>query len=183
MQAKILIGDARDRLTEIPAKSVRTCVTSPPYFGLRDYGVDGQMGSELTPDDFVNQLALVFQGVYDVLTDDGTIWLNLGDTYHSNGNLLGMPWRVAFELQSRGWILRSDIIWQKPNVMPESTKNRPTKSHEHLFLFAKSNKYFYDVDSIREPVSAVSIARSKYSFNTDRPSAKTTGGIHVEKMG
>ena len=183
MKAKILIGDARDRLAEIPAKSVRTCVTSPPYFGLRDYGMNGQMGLELTPDDFVNQLASVFQSVYDVLTDDGTIWLNLGDTYHPNGNLLGMPWRVAFELQSQGWILRSDIIWQKPNVMPESTKNRPTKSHEHLFLFAKSNKYFYDVDSIREPVSAISIARSKYAFNTDRPSAKTTGGIHVEKMG
>jgi len=184
MKSLILIGDARDRLEEVPAGSVRTCVTSPPYFGLRDYGHEGQMGLERTPEDFVDQLASVLALVYDALTPDGTLWLNLGDTYHPNGNLLGIPWLVAFELQNHGWILRSDIIWQKPNVMPESTKTRPTKSYEHLFLFAKSDKYYYDNDAIREPVSEVSLARAKYGFHTDRPSAKSgKDGIHVEEMG
>jgi len=183
MKARILIGDARKRLAELPAGSVRTCITSPPYFGLRDYGESDQIGLEKTPEAYVKEMLLVFREVRQVLADDGTLWLNLGDTYTSKGNLIGIPWRVAFAFQADGWILRSDIIWQKPNVMPESTKNRPTKSHEHLFLFAKSTKYFYDVDSIREPISAVSIARSKYAFNTERPSAKTTGGIHVEEMG
>jgi len=184
MESLILIGDARDRLEEVPAGSVRTCVTSPPYFGLRDYGHEGQMGLERTPEDFVDQLASVLALVYDALTPDGTLWLNLGDTYHPNGNLLGIPWLVAFELQNHGWILRSDIIWQKPNVMPESTKTRPTKSYEHLFLFAKSDKYYYDNDAIREPVSEVSLARAKYGFHTDRPSAKSgKNGIHVEEMG
>ena len=183
MKSLILIGDARKRLAELPAGSARTCVTSPPYFGLRDYGESDQIGLEETPEAYVREMADVFNEVWRVLATDGTLWLNLGDTYSKNGNLIGVPWRVAFALQDNGWTLRSDIIWQKPNVMPESTKNRPTKSHEHLFLFAKSKKYFYNVDLIREPISPVSLARAKYGFHTDRPSAKSSSGIHVKEMG
>jgi len=183
MNSLILIGDVRDRLEELDKGSVRTCVTSPPYFGLRDYGVEGQMGMERTLEDFIDQLTSVMHLVHNALTPDGTLWLNLGDTYHPNGQLLGVPWAVAFAMQDLGWWLRSDIIWHKPNVMPESTKTRPTKSHEHLFLFAKSSKYYYNADAIREPVSDVSLARAKYGFHTNRPSAKSGSGIHVEQMG
>ena len=183
MNSLILVGDVRQRLSELEAGSVRTCVTSPPYVGLRDYGVEGQMGLERTLEDFIDQLTSVMHLVWDALTPDGTLWLNLGDTYHPNGQLLGVPWATAFAMKDLGWVLRSDIIWHKPNVMPESTKTRPTKSHEHLFLFSKSSKYFYNVDAIREPVSQVSLARAKYGFHTNRPSAKSGSGIHVEQMG
>ena len=184
MQAKILIGDARDRLTEIPAKSVRTCVTSPPYFGLRDYGESDQMGLEETPDAYVEEMVLLFREVWRVLADDGTLWLNIGDSYFphngSRGNktpagdslrgrdneyqpapkinaeglkgkdLIGIPWRVAFALQADGWYLRSDIIWAKPNPMPESVTDRCTKSHEYVFLLSKSARYYYDHVAVKE---------------------------------
>jgi site-specific DNA-methyltransferase (cytosine-N4-specific) len=173
-------GDAAAVASELPPRSVRTIVTSPPYFGLRDYGEDGQIGAEETLQEYVDRLVAVFGALRDVLTDDGTLWLNLGDSYAGSGapggvsktlvgtpnsvssagkirpkpgvlkNLLGVPWRVAFALQDDGWILRSDIIWAKPNPMPESVTDRPTKAHEYLFLLAKSPRYYYDAEAIAE---------------------------------
>jgi DNA modification methylase len=194
MLNKCHIGDCRELLKQFAAAGVRAqmCVTSPPYFGLRDYGHANQIGLEATPDAFVAEMVAVFRGVRDVLADDGTLWLNLGDSYHASsatGNtftagkhsaidpinairlrdeknrrlksatyakpkdLLGIPWRVAFALQADGWYLRSDIIWHKPNPMPESVTDRPTKAHEYLFLLAKSERYYYDADAIREQCS------------------------------
>jgi len=147
----ILIGDARQRLAELPAGSARTCITSPPYFGLRDYGVDGQIGLEETPEAYVAEMVSLFREVWRVLADDGTLWLNLGDSFAKEKQLLGIPWRVAFALQADGWYLRSDIIWHKPNPMPESVTDRPTKSHEYLFLLTKSPRYYYDHEAIKEP--------------------------------
>ena len=191
-------GDVIDCLRKIPEKSVNTVVTSPPYWGLRDYGVDGQLGLESTPDEYVAKMADVFREVRRVLRDDGTLWLNLGDSYASRGgiaqphrdggsggigkkgtrgmqsysaagggfikpsainnglkpkDLIGIPWRVALALQADGWYLRSDIIWAKPSPMPESVTDRPTRAHEYIFLLSKSSKYYYDADSIREPLS------------------------------
>jgi DNA modification methylase len=176
-------GSALSVLQGMADKSVHCCVTSPPYFGLRDYGVDGQIGLEKTPDEFVAKLVEVFREVRRVLRDDGTCWVNLGDSYCSQGgpqvaqtkwqvngasdgqnggasraaivglkpkDLIGIPWRVAFALQADGWYLRSDIIWHKPNPMPESVTDRPTKAHEYLFLLAKSERYFFDSDAIAE---------------------------------
>lgn len=191
MSVRILIGDCPVRLASLPAKSVHTCVTSPPYFGLRDYGVDGQIGLEDTPDAFVAEMVAVFREVRRVLRDDGTLWLNLGDSYAGSWgaqghrttdsddaswhgsqiknhpkrgkqtgtirqaglkpkDLIGIPWRVAFALQADGWFLRQDIIWAKPNPMPESVTDRCTKSHEYLFLLAKSARYYYDAEAIAE---------------------------------
>jgi hypothetical protein len=182
MKSTILIGDARKRLAELPAGSVRTCVTSPPYFGLRDYGEADQIGLEETPDAYVAEMVALFREVWRVLADDGTLWLNIGDSYAGSGkgpagnlgakhdernmehtklsgnipiglkpkDLIGIPWRVAFALQADGWYLRSDIIWHKPNPMPESVTDRPTKSHEYLFLMTKSAKYYYDHEAIKE---------------------------------
>ena len=171
-------GDCIEVLQVLEAGSVHTCVTSPPYFGLRDYGHDGQIGLESTPDEYVAKLVAVFREVRRVLREDGTLWLNLGDSYAANrsyqvtdqkwrdvGNgkgsavpdglkpkdLIGIPWRVAFALQADGWYLRSDIIWHKPNPMPESVMDRPTSAHEHVFLLAKSERYYYDADAIAEP--------------------------------
>jgi DNA modification methylase len=179
------IGDCLTSLKTMADQSVNCCVTSPPYFGLRDYGVAGQMGLEATPDEFVSALVTVLREVRRVLSDDGTLWLNLGDSYarnpakgqHKPGDsgkqaylydtgggrasctsqtgladkqLIGIPWRVAFALQADGWYLRQDIIWQKPNVMPESVKDRCTKSHEYIFLLTKSPKYFFDSVAIKE---------------------------------
>jgi len=159
---------------------VQICVTSPPYFGLRDYGCAGQIGIESSPAEYVEQMVNVFRAVRDVLAEDGTLWLNVGDSYAGRGrsggmnslttshscvgergwvppapgfkdkDLYGIPWRVAFALQSDGWYLRSDIIWHKPNPMPESVRDRPTKAHEYLFLLAKSERYYYNSDAIRE---------------------------------
>ena len=185
VNARILTGDCREMLRTLEAGSVRTCITSPPYFGLRDYGVDGQIGLEQTPDDYVNELVEVFREVRRVLSDDGTLWLNIGDSYAGGGggnynktgvsqaggqhitnvrnrpewlenagvkpkDLMGIPWRVAFALQADGWYLRSDIIWHKPNPMPESVTDRPTKAHEYLFLLSKSPRYYYDHEAIKE---------------------------------
>jgi DNA modification methylase len=174
------VGDVLQVLKQIPDESIHCVVTSPPYWGLRNYGVDGQIGLEKTPDEYVAKLVEVFREVRRVLRKDGTLWLNLGDSYNGSGgaggdynpgglregqpkypgrkvgslkpkDLVGIPWRVAFALQADGWYLRSDIIWAKPNAMPESVKDRPTKAHEYVFLLAKSKKYFYDADAIREP--------------------------------
>ena len=146
---KLLIGDCRDRLADQPEGSVQTCITSPPYWGLRDYGVDGQMGLEETPEAFVREMVDVFRSVWRVLRDDGTLWVNMGDSF-SDKQLAGMPWRLAFALQADGWYLRSDIIWSKPNPMPESVTDRPTKAHEYIFLLTKRPRYFYDADAVRE---------------------------------
>jgi DNA modification methylase len=183
----IYVGDNRQSLRRLLEKSVQVVVTSPPYWGLRDYGAEGQIGLEQSPDAYVEELCQVFDEVWRVLKDDGTVWLNLGDSYASmrdskvtpdslrNGDgtkvaqgaanrnpkvlkeaglkhkdLVGIPWRFAFALQARGWYLRSDIIWSKPNPMPESVRDRPTKSHEHIFLLTKNYKYYYDSEAIKE---------------------------------
>ena len=186
MNVQILEGDCRETLKTLPENSVQCCVTSPPYWGLRDYGVSGQLGQEKTPDEYVKSMLTVFREVWRVLRDDGTLWLNLGDSYcntdkwggssggkHTRADdgtipsaacrlkksslpglkpkdLIGIPWRMAFALQADGWYLRSDIIWHKPNPMPESVTDRPTKSHEYIFLMSKSEKYFYDCAAIKE---------------------------------
>jgi DNA modification methylase len=182
--ATILIGDAIKRLRELPDGSVRTCVTSPPYWGLRDYGNDGQLGLEPTPQEFVENLCRVFDEVRRVLADDGTLWVNLGDSYAGSGkggqsaakrsenwqpeyankgvvpeglkpkDLVGIPWRFAFAMQDRGWYLRQDIIWAKPNPMPESVTDRCTKSHEYIFLLTKNPRYYFDHEAIKTDVKA-----------------------------
>jgi DNA modification methylase len=161
-------------------QSVQTCITSPPYFGLRDYGVDGQIGLEATPGEFVARLVEVFREVRRLLRDDGTLWLNLGDTYRG-GELLGIPWRAAFALQDDAWRLRQDVIWSKPNPMPESVKDRCTKAHEYLFLLSKSPDYYYDQVAIREPAAPSSIARwaqdVESQAGSNRVPGKTNGAM------
>jgi DNA modification methylase len=143
------IGDCRDLLKQLPDGCIQTCVTSPPYWGLRDYGVEGQLGQEQSPYEYVANMVEVFRGVRSALRDDGTLWLNLGDSY-ADKSLVGIPWMVAFALREDGWCLRSDIIWHKPNPMPESVTDRPTKAHEYVFLLAKSQRYHYDASAISE---------------------------------
>jgi DNA modification methylase len=195
---QILIGDCLEILPTLSPESIQCCVTSPPYFGLRDYGTDKQFGLEKTPEAYVTNLVAVFREVKRVLRDDGTFWLNLGDSYSGNyvggafspgnlnknggqsnrngvgrvanlkpKNLVGIPWRVAFALQADGWYLRSDIIWHKPNPMPESVTDRPTKAHEYIFLLTKSERYFYDAEAIREPYEE-DTARKYQSAFVDR---------------
>lgn len=181
---KIYQGHASDVLKTFPDNFVNTVITSPPYWGLRDYGVDGQLGLESTPEEYVQNLVEVFREVKRVLRDDGTLWLNLGDSYAGSGkgawdnpvntkeiyspksdtfkhipktsgdlkpkDLVGIPWMVAFALRADGWYLRSDIIWHKPNAMPESVTDRPTNAHEYIFLFSKSRHYYYDHEAIKE---------------------------------
>ena len=203
MSTQILQGDCRDLLKTLPDASVHCVVTSPPYFGLRDYGVDGQIGLEASPDAFVAELVAVFREVRRVLRDDGTLWLNLGDSYNSGASgglggstlgggqnnqrvsnrsgrglvnalkpkdLIGIPWRAAFALQQDGWYLRQDIIWHKPNPMPESVTDRCTKSHEYVFLMSKSARYFYDAAAIAEegviPAGTKAAKGSVERFNT-----------------
>ena len=146
----IMQGDALIVLRELPSASIHCVITSPPYYMQRDYSAPHQIGNEESPAEYVDKLSAVFSECRRVLKDDGTLWLNLGDKYQ-DGTLLGMPWRVALALQADGWLLRSDIIWRKPNAMPSSVKNRPTTDHEYVFLLAKSQKYYYDIDAIREP--------------------------------
>ena len=185
---RVLVGDAVASLSTLADGSARCCVTSPPYWGLRDYGVDGQIGMEPTPDAYAARLVEVFREVRRVLADDGTLWLNIGDTYASSGghtdtgcsdrradyrigrrpehddrskrpvapagikpkDLVGVPWLLAFALRADGWYLRSDIIWHKPNPMPESVTDRPTKGHEYLFLLSKREHYYYDAGGVAE---------------------------------
>lgn len=176
---EILLGDSREVLRSLPANHFQTVVTSPPYWGLRDYGIGGQIGAELDMRDYIKDLVAVFREVRRVLKDDGTFWLNIGDSYTSGGrtwrdedkknqgrgmsyraptpgglkskDLIGIPWRLAFALQDDGWYLRTDIIWNKPNCQPESVRDRPTRSHEFVFLFSKNEKYYYDHEAIKEP--------------------------------
>lgn len=216
--------DARDIENDfqasLPDGSVQCVVTSPPYYGLRDYGNDNQIGLEPTPQEYVAEMVKVFRGIKRVLKDDGTVWLNIGDSYSSGGkrqtgrndanrdtpggrggsfrggsvlttgildggkpkDLLGIPWRVAFALQDDGWYLRQDIIWSKPNPMPESVKDRCTKSHEYLFLLTKSQNYYYDAAAIAEPVALSTVARLsqpnlEYQQGSDRVPGKTNGAM------
>ena len=135
----------------LAANTAQCVITSPPYWGLRCYGVDAQLGLEATPDEFLANMVSVFREVWRVLKDTGVLFVNMGDSYGDGKQLQGMPWRLAFALQSDGWILRSDIIWAKPNPMPESVTDRPTKAHEYVFLLSKQGRYFYDADAVREP--------------------------------
>lgn len=161
----IIHGDARTILRELPGSSIHCIVTSPPYYLQRDYDASIQIGSEKSPADYVRNLQIIFSECRRVLKGEGTLWLNLGDKYY-NGNLLGMPWQVAFALKDDGWMLRSDIIWHKPNAMPSSVKNRPTTDHEYIFLFVKNKTYYYDIDAIREPhVTFTSKSRMKGGRN------------------
>ncbi len=208
MAIKILTGDCNDWLAKIGDRTINCCVTSPPYFGLRDYGVAGQLGLEPSPAEYGAKMVEGFREVRRVLRDDGTLWLNLGDSYASawvcnrrsvvgagsleNGkradrpnrlveglkekDLMGMPWRVAFALQADGWYLRQDIIWHKPNPMPESVRDRCTKAHEYIFLFSKSEKYHFDSEAIAEPVAASSIARlSQPNLENQKGSSRVPG--------
>jgi len=201
MEATILVGDVLQRLSDIPDGSVQCCVTSPPYWGLRDYGQDGQLGLESTPEAYVGNMVAVFREVRRVLADDGVCWLNLGDSYNGSGgaggdyspgglkegqpkypgrkivtlkpkDLVGIPWRVAFALQADGWWLRQDIIWHKPNPMPESVTDRCTKAHEYLFMLTKSSRYYYNNEAIKEPV--------KQDWGTRN---RTNGKYHNEGSG
>jgi DNA modification methylase len=153
MKSKILVGDTRTRMSEIVDGSIQCVVTSPPYWGLRDYGYDGQIGLEQSPDEYVAEMVGVFKEVWRVLRDDGVLWLNLGDTYSKEKlkNLVGIPWRVAFALQDNGWYLRQDIIWAKPNPMPEAATDRCSKNHEYMFMLTKSPKYYFNNKAIEEP--------------------------------
>lgn len=146
----IVHGDAATTLAALPDAFVQCIVTSPPYYCQRDYGDHKQLGQEESPDEYISRLVQIFRQCRRVLREDGTLWLNLGDKYY-NGQLLGMPWRVALALVADGWVLRSDVIWHKPNAMPSSVKNRPTTDHEYIFMFSKSSDYLYDADAIREP--------------------------------
>jgi DNA modification methylase len=146
----IVNGDARTALRAMPSEIAQVAVTSPPYFGQRDYSSNRQIGSEDTPEEYIEDLVAVMSDLKRVLRSDGTLWLNLGDKYRE-GALLGMPWRVALAMVADGWILRSDVIWHKPNAMPHSVKTRPTHDHEYLFMFSKAANYYYDADAIREP--------------------------------
>ncbi len=203
---KIIFGDCRTVIKNLIKQDIKvqTCVTSPPYFGLRNYGVNGQLGLENTIDEYVQNMVEVFRLVRELLHDDGTLWLNLGDSYAGSGrgqyssgtndpkqpkskgqilppnkatlsnlkpkDLIGIPWRVAFALQADGWFLRQDIIWHKPNALPESVRDRCTKAHEYIFLFSKSRKYYYDFESIKEPANL-----------TSKGNAKTfRGGAYIE---
>lgn len=209
MSVRILIGDSRERLRELPDSSIHTCVTSPPYFGLRDYGHDGQMGLEATPDEFVAGMVDLFREVRRVLRDDGTLWLNLGDSYAADRgyqvtqtkggpkhgpaqsaggrsqksadyglkakDLIGIPWRVALALQADGWYLRQDIIWSKPNPMPESVRDRCTKAHEYLFLLSKGPRYHFNAEAISEPVTQSTIARLSQNVEAQAGSERVPG--------
>jgi DNA modification methylase len=212
MTVRILTGDCRDVLATLPAESVHCVVTSPPYWGLRDYGVAGQIGMEPSYQDFVAEMVAVFREVRRVLRADGTLWLNLGDTYAGGGNggsgsfehhranwrqvprrsgqrnsvnglkpkdLCGIPWRVAFALQADGWWLRQDIIWSKPNPMPESVTDRCTKAHEYVFLLSKSERYYYDADAIKE--TSNSFGRQNTSgIQSPKTIALKEAGFHGE---
>lgn len=173
--AKILIGDAISRLRELGDGSIRTCVTSPPYWGLRDYGNDGQLGLEATPQEFIENLCQVFDEVRRVLADDGTLWVNLGDSYVEK-SLAGVPWRFAFAMQERGWYLRQDIIWAKPNPMPESVTDRCTKSHEYVFLLTKNPRYYFDHEAIQEALAESSVTRLAQDVDGQKGSLRAYGG-------
>lgn len=195
---EIIIGDSRKALSQFPDKLFQTCITSPPYWGLRDYATAEQIGAEQCVNDYIDDLVAVFREIRRTLKDDGTIWLNVGDSYTSGGrtwrdkdkknvaramsyrpptpkglkpkDLIGVPWKLALALQEDGWYLRSDIVWYKPNCQPESVKDRPTRSHEYIFLLSKSEKYYYDHEAIKEPTKDGKKMRNKrtvWEINTE----------------
>jgi DNA modification methylase len=172
----ILTGDCRDLLQAMPDASVHCCVTSPPYFNLRDYGVDGQMGLEKTPDHYIAEMVAVFAEVRRVLRDDGTLWLNIGDSYGPGKNKLLIPARLAIALQADGWILRQDNVWFKKRPMPESVSDRSTCAHEFVFHFAKSASYYYDRDAVRTPLAESSIGRLAQNVSAQSGSDRANGG-------
>lgn len=220
---QILVGDCIDSLKKLPDQSVNCCVTSPPYFGLRDYGCDAQIGLEETPEEFIVKLVAVFREVKRILKDDGTLWVNMGDSYASyrdgkatpdttRGNdigtlvpkgsarnpmastfagsnikhkdLIGIPWMLAFALRADGWYLRQDIIWHKPNPMPESVTDRCTKAHEYIFLLSKSKSYYFDSVSIKEQSvsksEGIRFGGNKYGDNDDPKFATKSGNVAKE---
>jgi DNA modification methylase len=214
---QIEFGDCRVTMRRWKEQGIKaqTCVTSPPYYGLRDYGHDGQIGLEETPEEYIAAMVEVFRCVWDVLKEDGTLWLNIGDSYCGTGSkgewvdpknpegrngqavsktqklagykskdLIGIPWMLAFALRADGWYLRQDIIWHKPNPMPESVQDRCTKSHEYIFLMSKSPKYYYDHESIKEMASTKSegirFGGNKYGDNDDPKYATKSGNVSKE---
>lgn len=203
----IFTGDVIAGLKLIEDKTVNCVVTSPPYWNLRDYGMSGQLGMEKTPEEYVAKIVLIFREVRRVLCDDGTLWLNIGDSYNGSGikthqtenspkqktslgaltqngshvsglkpkDLIGIPWMVAFALRADGWYLRSDIIWSKPNCMPEPVTDRPTKSHEYIFLLSKSEKYYYDFEAIKTFSKESSVQRLSQDVLAQNRSARVPG--------
>lgn len=211
---RIICGDALTVLKTLPSDSINCCVTSPPYYGLRDYGVNGQIGHEQTPEEYIERLTDVFREVRRVLTPDGTLWLNIADSYAGSGkgagkwsgdtkahskqsyvfdsdnpaaqmpkrwknikakDMIGIPWMLAFSLRNDGWYLRSDIIWNKPNCMPHSAKDRPVSSYEHVFLLAKSKRYFFDYTALEAPITERSAERYKRGFHPQKYSDGAPG--------
>ncbi len=186
----ILCGDALEQLRTLEPDSVHTCVTSPPYYNLRDYGMAGQIGAEATPEEYIENLVKVFREVQRVLRPNGCLWINIGDSYATRSgaqpptntrnihghtakqlpagykykDLMGIPWMLAFALRTDGWHLRQDIIWAKPNCMPESVRDRCTKSHEYIFLLSKSDRYYFDAAAISEPIAEINVTRYLKSF-------------------
>ncbi len=214
IESIIEFGDCRDSMRIWAQRNVKAqmCVTSPPYFGLRDYGHPGQIGLEQTPDEYISAMVEVFRCVRDVLADDGTLWLNIGDSYANNGvsdlskvggftgariranakgimdsrprkipaglkqkDLIGIPWMLAFALRADGWYLRQDIIWHKPNPMPESVRDRCTKAHEYIFLLSKSERYYFDSEAMKEPVAASTVSRLSQDVKNQRGSDRVPG--------
>lgn len=181
MTNRVIFGDCRESMRAMIEQGVKAqmCVTSPPYFGLRDYGHPGQLGLEHTPEQYIANMIEVFRLVRDLLADDGVLWLNIGDSYGVGKQLLGIPWRLALALQGDGWVLRQDIIWNKPNPMPESVTDRCTKSHEYIFLLSKSERYYFDHDAIKEPAAPSSVSRWNQDIESqagsDRVPGKTNG--------
>ena len=217
---KIILGDSLNILRGMESRSIHCCVTSPPYWGLRNYNVDGQLGLESTPEEYTAKMVEIFREVKRVLRDDGTLWLNLGDSYantnrghNSNGkglltganlknkkifqpnrytpiplglkpkDLVGIPWRVAFALQADGWYLRQDIIWYKPNPMPESVTDRCTKAHEYIFLLSKSKQYYYDYEAIKEPSLTPINSKARCGFGSEKGKCNTMEFSHSNKTG
>jgi len=195
----LLLGDAKEVAESLEPQSIQSVVTSPPYFGLRDYGVDGQLGAEASPTEFVNSLVDVFEAIRPALADDGVLWVNIGDSYSSSGgntgvgpnatvgstlrqatgrtrpkadvpakNMLGIPWRFAFAMQDAGWILRNDIIWFKRNAMPSSVSDRFSPKYEHIFMFTKSPRYFFDLDAVRVPIIHAKAAERSLTFGGNK---------------
>jgi len=212
---KIEFGDCRETMRKWAQENIKvqTCVTSPPYYGLRDYGHDGQIGLEETPEEYIKAMVEVFRRVWDILEDNGTLWLNIGDSYSGSGkgpskslnkehhnmesihskiipngckpkDLIGIPWMLAFALRADGWYLRQDIIWHKPNPMPESVQDRCTKAHEYIFLLSKSKNYYFDHESIKEMANSksegVRFGGNKYGDDDDPKYATKSGNVSKE---
>lgn len=213
--AKLYCGDALAMLRALPAKSVNCGVTSPPYFGLRDYVVPNQIGLEKTPEEFIARLVDVFREFRRVLRDDGTLWINIGDSYSGSGkggnpgnsprvkqasnvgslsvrdhkrnpykakDLIGIPWMLAFALRADGWYLRQDNVWGKPNGMPESVKDRTSRSHEYVFMLSKSRRYYYNTDAVRTPLKPSSETRLAQNIEEQIGSYRGNGGRKTRPM-